>query len=287
MPQRPAWKGNLRLSLVSCPIALYSATSARARLSFNLLHKDTHNRINMKPVDPELGLVERSDLVKGYQYEKGEYVIVEQEDFDKAEIESSHNLVIERFVDAGEFDPLYLDSPYYVTPDGDAAEETFSVIREAMRQQKKVALSRVVLSSREHLIAIAPRGKGFLTTTLRTAEEVRKESEYFDDIPETKPEKEMLDLAVQLIRQKAGKFQPEKFVDRYEQALKEIIESKVAGKEPKISAPPPERGKVIDLMAALKRSVAESAGKRPPAASRERRSAGTAARGKKRTGTRG
>jgi DNA end-binding protein Ku len=275
MAPRPSWKGHLRLSLVSCPVRLYPATSGASRVSFNLLHKDTLNRINMRPYDPELGEVERADLVRGYEYEKGHYVVMDPEDFDRVQIESTKTIVVEQFVDEGDVDPLYLESPYYLAPDGDFAEETFGVIREAMRQEQKVALSRVVLTSREHLIAMSVREKGFLVTTLRTADEVRSSDEIFDEIKDSKPDKEMLQLATQLIRQKAGKFKPETFRDRYQDALMEVIRAKIKGETP-VVAKAPETARVINLMDALKRSLAESGGepaRKPPARSKARKPA--------------
>jgi DNA end-binding protein Ku len=272
MAPRPSWKGHLRLSLVSCPVRLYPATSGASRVSFNLLHKDTMNRINMRPHDPDLGEVERADLVRGYEYEKGRYVVMDPEDFDRVQIESTKTIVVEQFVDQDELDPLYLESPYYLAPDGDFAEETFGIIREAMRQEKKVALSRVVLTSREHLIAMAVRDKGFLVTTLRTADEVRSSDEIFEEIDDVKPDKEMLQLATQLIRQKAGKFQPETFRDRYQDALMEVIRAKIKGETPVIAKAPETGGE---------------AARKPPARSKARKPAAEAPRkGAKRAGGR-
>ena len=168
MAPRASWKGYLKLSLVSCPVRMYNATSSSERISFNLLHKDTHNRIAMKPVDPELGLVERSDLVKGYQYEKNQYVIIDEEDFDKVRIETTETINIEAFVDHDKVDPIYSDSPYYLAPDGPMAEETFAVLREAMGKMGKTAIGKVVLTNRERLVSISPRDKGMLLQTLRT-----------------------------------------------------------------------------------------------------------------------
>jgi DNA end-binding protein Ku len=273
MAPRSTWKGHLRLSLVSCPIRLFNATSRSEKVAFNLLHKDTHNRIQMKPHDPELGAVERDDLVKGYQYEKDQYVVFTDEDFDKVQIESSKAIVIEKFVDAKDVDPIYFESPYYVAPDGAVAEETFRVIQCAMREKQKVALSRVVLSNRERLIALMCRDKGLLMMTLRTADEVRDAEDYFTDIEEEEPDQEMLELAERLIEQKSGKFDPNEFRDRYQDALLEMVKAKVKGQEPVI-AQAPERGKVINLMDALKRSLEDA---KPAAESKPRKTADKAA----------
>lgn len=270
MAPRSSWKGHLKLSLVSCPVRLYNATSRSEKVSFHLLHKDTHNRIQMKPHDPELGPVERSDLVKGYEYEKDQYVVFTDEDFEKIQIESTKAIVIEKFVDAAEVDPIYYDSPYYLAPDGAVAEETFRVIQQAMRAKQKVALSRIVLSSRERLIALTCRDKGFLVMTLRTADEVRDSKDYFTDIKDEEPEAEMLELAERLIEQKSGAFDPSEFRDRYQDAVIEMVKAKVKGQEPVI-ARAPERGKVINLMDALRKSLEES--RKPPAESRPRRKA--------------
>jgi DNA end-binding protein Ku len=270
MPPRSTWKGHLKLSLVSCPVRLYNAVSRTERVSFHLLHKDTHNRIAMKPHDPELGPVERSDLVKGYEYEKDQYVIFTDEDFEKVQIESSKAIVIEKFVDAAEVDEVYYDSPYYLAPDGAVAEETFRVVQWAMREKNKVALSRVVLSSRERLIALAVRDKGLLVMTLRNADEVRDADEFFSDIQDGQPEKEMLDLASALIEQKSGAFDPSEFKDRYHDAVVEMVKAKVKGQEP-VVATAPERGKVINLMDALRQSL--DADRKPPAKSRPRKEA--------------
>jgi DNA end-binding protein Ku len=270
MAPRTTWKGHLKLSLVSCPVRLYNATTRSERVSFNLLHKDTHNRIQMHPHDPELGKVDRGDLVKGYQYEKDQYVVLTDEDFDKVQVESSKAIVIEKFVDADAVDPIYFDSPYYMAPDGPVAEETFVVLREAFREKNKVALSRLVLSNRERLVAIQVRDKGFLVMTLRSADEVRHHQAYFEDIDGPAPDPEMLELAEALIDKKSGAFDPAEFRDTYNDALLELVKAKMKGQEPVI-ARAPERGKVINLMDALRRSLEGEA--KPPAESKPRKSA--------------
>ncbi|WEX08916.1 Ku protein [Chelativorans sp. AA-79] len=264
MAPRASWKGYLKLSLVSCPVRLYPATSTRDRITFNQLHKETHNRINMKPVDPELGLVERSDLVKGYEYEDKQYIIVEDSDLESVRIESNHTMSIEAFVDADSVDVIYQDTPYYLAPDGAMAEETFVVLREALRKSGKLAIARLVLSSRERVITISPRETGMFVCTLRNPNEVRGTAEYFGNIPVGSPDPEMLELAERLIEQKTTEFDPMDYEDRYEIALMNMIKEKLKGHKPIVAAAP-ERGNVINLMDALKASLSQS---KPPAKSK-------------------
>ena len=257
MAPRASWKGYIKLSLVSCPVRLYPAVSANEKIRFNQLHKDTHNRINMKPVDPELGLVERSDLVRGYEYEDKKYIIIDDEDLEAVRIESNHTLNIEAFVDESEVDVIYQDSPYYLAPDGAMAEETFAVLRDAMRAAGKVAIARLVMSSRERVVTIGARDKGMFVTTLRDPREVRSTSAYFDEIPDIKTDPEMLQLAEKLIEQKVTHFDPKAYEDRYETALMAMIKEKLKGHKPIIAAAP-ERGNVINLMDALKASLGQA-----------------------------
>jgi DNA end-binding protein Ku len=264
MAGRASWKGYLKLSLVSCPVKLYPATSSTAgKISFNLLHKDTLNRVQQKYHDPELGEIDRADLVKGYQFEKDKYVVVTSEELDEIEIESSKTIDIDGFVDQGDVDPIYFDSTYYLAPDGPIAEETFSVILEAMRQAGKVAVARIVLSGRERLVTIQPIEDGFRLTTLRSAKEVRESASALDKL-NAKYSADMLGMAGQIITQKLMSFAPDAFEDRYEEALLALVKSKIAGGDPVITKAP-ERGNVVNLMDALKRSIEEE--RRPPAAS--------------------
>lgn len=275
MAPRAYWKGYLKLSLVSCPVKLYAATTSTNRISFNLLHKDTHNRVSMRYHDPELGEVDRSDLVKGYQFEKDRYVILEPEELDELQIESSKTISIEGFVDAGDIDVLYFDSPYFLAPDGPIAEETYAVIREALERSGKVAIARIVLSSRERIIAITPRENGFVMTTLRTRDEVRDPSHYLEPL-DVDIDEEMLEMAEHIIAKKTMAFDPDMFEDRYEKAVMELIKAKISGREPVISKAP-EQGKVINLMDALRASLeAErrpAAPSQPKAAAAERKKA--------------
>ena len=272
MAPRAYWKGYLKLALVSCPVKLYSATSSAEKISFNQLHKDTHNRVQMRYHDPELGEIDRKDLVKGYQFEKDRYVIVDKEELDGIQIESNKTINIEGFVDADDIDAIYLDSPYFLGPDGPVAEEAFAVIRESLRRAGKVALARIVLSGRERLIAIAPRGDGFLMTTLRSKKEVRNHEHYFEPL-DVELDDELMAMAEMIIDQKKMAFDPETFVDRYEAALMELVKAKIAGKEPIVSKAP-EQGKVVNLMDALKASIEDE--RRPLAASKAKSTRKTA-----------
>src|SRR3954453_20974186 len=264
MAGRASWKGYLKLSLVSCPVKLFPATSATAgKISFNLLHKDTLNRVQQKYHDPELGEIDRADLVKGYQFEKDKYVVVTGEELDEIEIESSKTVDIDGFVDQGDVDPIYFDSTYYLAPDGPIAEETFSVILEAMRKAGKVAVARIVLSGRERLVTIQPIEDGFRLTTLRSAKEVREPASALDKLS-AKVADDMLAMATQIIASKPMQFAPEAFEDRYEEALLALVRSKIAGGQPVITKAP-ERGNVVNLMDALRASIEEE--RRPPAPS--------------------
>ncbi|MEL6519435.1 MAG: Ku protein [Pseudomonadota bacterium] len=269
MAPRAYWKGYLKLSLVSCPVKLYSATTTANKISFNQLHKDTMNRVQMKYHDPELGEIERSDLVKGYQFEKDKYVVIEKEELESIQIESNKTIEIEGFVDASEIDNLYLDSPYFLGPDGPVAEETYGVIREALERTNKIGIARIVLSSRERIISLAPYGDGMVLTTLRSKNEVRDAAHYFDDV-NFEPNDELMAMAEMIINQKVMEFDPDQFEDRYEAALMELVKAKIAGKEPVISKAP-EQGKVVNLMDALKASLEEE--RAPAAASKPKAAA--------------
>jgi DNA end-binding protein Ku len=266
---RAYWKGYLKLSLVSCPIALFPATSEREKISFHQINKSTGHRIKYQKIDAESGdEVESADIIKGYQVGKGEYLEIEPEELEAIAIESKRTIEIDEFVPKKEIDELYLNSPYYIVPDGEVGQQAFAVIREAIRQEGMVAIGKVVFTSREHIIALEARDKGLLGVTLRYPYEVRKEAEYFDDIPDEKIPKDMLDLASHIVESKAGHFEPERFEDQYEDALKELLKKKQSGQ--KIEAPRErEPSKVVNLMDALRRSVeTERAGgeRRKPAA---------------------
>src|SRR5258708_16133009 len=229
---RAYWKGYLKLSLVSCPVALFPASSEREKISFHQINKKTGNRIKYRKVDAETGdEVDSSDIVKGYEVGKGEYVEIEPEELEAIAIESKRTIEIDEFVPKKEIDELYLNSPYYIVPDGEVGQQAFAVIREAIRKEGMVALARVVFTSREHVMAVEPRGKGLLGITLRYPYEVRKEDEYFDEIEDEKIPKDMADLAAHIVETKAGHFKPEKFQDHYEEDLKQVLKKKQAGEK--------------------------------------------------------
>lgn len=254
MAFRPTWQGHLRLSLVTCPVSLYTATNSGGEVHFNLINPETNNRIRMVTTDPDTGPVERSSLVKGYAVAKDEYILLTDEEIKSVKLESTKTIDIERFVPADEIDRLYWDNPYYLAPAGAIAEEAFGVIREAMRSEGKIALGRVVLSTRERLLALEPRDQGILAYSLRTRGEVRDTRDVFGAISDQQPDPAMIDIARRIIEQQAGPFDPDQFVDRYEEALKALIAAKQKGHKPVRSAEP-EDTNVVDLMAALRASL--------------------------------
>lgn len=276
MATRPTWQGHLRLSLVSCPVALYTATASGGEVRFNMLHNATHNRIKMIPTDPETGPVDRSDIVKGYEIEKGRYVVVTDEEIKSVRLETTRTLDIERFVDESDIDRLYWNEPYFLTPDGDMAVEAYAVIREAMREAGQVALGRLVMHQRERLMALEPRDRGIIAFTLRTNREVKNVADYFDRIPDEKPNPQMVDIATRIIEQQEGPFDPSQFNDRYEDALRALIKAKEKGST--IEAPAePREAEVVDLMDALRRSLGQGGGeRRKPAAKAPARGGGGA-----------
>jgi len=265
MPPRASWTGHLRCSLVSLPVRIYNAVTSSNKISFNQLHSKTHRRLKQQMVEPELGPVDRTDIVKGYEYEKERYVIIDDADLEKVRLETTRIIDLVQFIETEELDPLYLDNPYYVAPDGPVAEEAFRVIREAMKKKDCIGIGRVVMSGREHIVAMRVRDRGFMLTTLRYASEVRGASGYFEDIKNGEVSKAQLQLAEQLIDGMTSAFDPSQFNDRYQDAMMEVIKAKIEGAEP-VVAQEVEVGKVINLMDALKQSIA-AAPKKPPAKS--------------------
>jgi DNA end-binding protein Ku len=267
---RPIWQGSLRLSLVSCPVALYGATSRTADVAFHLLNPETNNRIRMIPTDPDTGPVERADLVKGYEISKNHYVVLSNDEIAAVRLETTKTIDIERFVDEKEIDRLYWNDPYYLLPNEKAGNEAYAVIREALSQTGRIALGRVVMHTRERMVALEPRDKGIVVYTLRMGDEVVQPKHAFEDIPSTKPDKQMIDIARKIIEQQEGAFEPSKFEDRYEKALRDLIRRKEKG-EKLVTAEPVEEDNVIDLMAALKKSLKAKGGGHPAAGRRKAR----------------
>ena len=267
MAARPYWKGQIRLALVSIPVEIYSATKSGATIAFNQIHEPTGKRIKYEKVVPGVGAVDPDEIVKGFQVSKGNYVLLEDDEIEAVKLESKKTLELTQFVDADEIDPLYYERPYYVVPADDLAEEAFIVLREALRQTKKVALGQLAMRGREYVVSLKPCGRGILLETLRYADEVNKAQGYFRDIGNAKPDGELLDLAETLIDKKTAKFDPAKFHDRYVDALKDLIDRKAKGRKIKTEEEEaPTRGSnVIDLMAALKKSVDKPGAKKPAA----------------------
>jgi DNA end-binding protein Ku len=259
LSSRPIWQGNLRLSLVSCPVALYGATSRASDISFHLLNPKTNNRIRMIPTDPDSGPVERADLVKGYEISKNHYVVLSSDELDAVKLETTHTIEIERFVDEKDIDRLYWNDPYYLIPNEKTGVEAYTVIRDALKDAGRIALGRVVMHTRERLVALEPRDKGIIVYTLRMADEVVTPKDAFDDIPAGKPDKRMIEIARKIIEQQEGPFEPGKFEDRYEKALRELIRRKEKG-EKLVTAEPVEDDNVIDLMEALRKSLKAKGG---------------------------
>jgi DNA end-binding protein Ku len=280
MAPRAYWKGYLKLSLVSCPIALYPATSSSERVSFNRINKKTGNRLKQQQVDAETGEpVEKEDIGRGYEIGKGQYLQVEDDEIEKIRIESTHTIEIDSFVPRTEIDDRYPDSPYYVAPTDQVGQEAFAVIRDAIREKGLVALGRVVVSRREYVVMLEAFEKGLLATTLRYAYEVREPAAYFEDIPDLKLPAEMKQLAAHILDTKAAHFEPTKFTDHYETALVELLRAKQAGRIVEAPKDEPAPQRVINLMDALRASIGAETKKKPAAASTKVR-AGTGAKRK-------
>jgi DNA end-binding protein Ku len=269
MAYRPTWQGHLKLSLVTCPVALYTATNPAGDVHFNLINPRTNNRIRMITTDPDSGPVERSSLVKGYEVSKGEYILLTDEEIKSVKLESTKTIAIEHFVPEADIDRLYWDDPYYLAPDGKLAQEPFAVIREAMRRSGRIALGRVVLSTRERILALEPRDNGIVAWSIRSAAEVRKPDDIFGAIADVRPDPSMIAIAEKIIEQMEAKFDPSQFVDRYEEALKRLIAEKQKGHKP-VAAAEPEDTNVVDLMSALRASLAGKAKAAAPAKNKPR-----------------
>ena len=260
MAARPYWKGQIRLALVSIPVEIYSATRSGATIAFNQIHEPSGKRIKYEKVVPGIGPIDLDDIVKGFEYAKGEYVLLDEKDIEGVKLESKKTLELTQFVDAHEIDMIYFEKPYYVVPADDLAEEAFIVLREALRRSRKVGLGQLAMRGREYVVSIKACGRGMVMETLRYADEVNKAASYFREIGDDEPDDELLELATTLIDKKTGKFDANDFHDRYVDALKELIEHKKKGKTLNIdsdddASADPRGSNVVDLMAALKKSI--------------------------------
>ena len=266
MAVRPIWRGQIRLALVSIPVELYPATKSGASIQFHQVHEPSGKRIKYEKVVPGIGPVDRDEIMKGYEVSKGHYVLLDPEEIEKVKLESKKTLDLVQFVDAGDIDAMYFEKPYYVVPADDLAEDAFVVLRDALRKSKKIGVGQLAMRGQEYVVAIKPCGRGILLETLRYADEVHKANSYFREIGDTKPDEDMLDLASMLIEKKTGKFDASEFHNRYIDALRDLIKDKQKAKgekviqDPDADAPPPKGSNVIDLMAALKKSLESGAG---------------------------
>jgi DNA end-binding protein Ku len=283
MAPRAFWKGFLRLSLVTCPVELYPATTQAERTHFHQINRRTGHRLRQQMVDEETGkVVDKEDKGRGYELSKGRYVEIEEEELEAVQLESTHTIDIDSFVPAAEIDPRYRDRPYYVVPDGKVGAEAFAVIRDAMKDKDRVGLARVVIAHREHLVALEPLGKGILATTLRYDYEMRDEHHFFKEIATPKIPKDMLQLAGHILDTKAAHFDPAKFKDQYEIALRKLVERKAAGKKIEPAAPPAKPDNVINLMDALRQSLGGAKSHGTGSSARRRHTSGHARRSRKR-----
>jgi DNA end-binding protein Ku len=269
MAPRAFWTGHLRLSLVNIPVRLYPATTSERAIAFHQIHEPTGKRVRYQKIVPEVGPVENEEIVKGYEYEKGKYVLIDPKEVDDLKLESKQSIELVRFVDEDAIDTRYFDTPYYLMPDGDLADEGYVLLNRALKETKKVGVGQFILRGHGNIVAIKPFEKGLLLEVLRHADAIRPAATLFNEIPDVKVDKEALDLAKELVTRKAGKFEPEQFKDEYAAAVWELIQAKLEDRAPEIVTEEPGGAKVINIMDALKKSVEQ--GKRTAAKSRAKK----------------
>ena len=279
MAARPIWRGQIRLALVSIPVEIYPATRSGATVQFHQVHEPSGKRIKYEKVVPGIGPVDRDEIMKGFEVSKGHYVLLDPEEIESVKLESRKTVDLVQFVDLGDIDPMYFDKPYYVVPADDLAEEAFVVLRDALREARKVGIGQLAMRGQEYVVALKPCGRGMLLETLRYADEVNRAASFFREIGDHKPDPDLLDLAATLIEKKTGDFDPKEFHNRYVDALKNLIKEKQRKKgekviqDPDADSPPSRGSNVIDLMAALKKSLGDDGGAKKPAAKKAARKA--------------
>jgi DNA end-binding protein Ku len=255
MAPRAFWTGNLRLSLVTIPVRLYPATSSERKIELHQIHEPSGKRIRYQKVAPGVGAVENEEIIKGYEYEKGKYVLLDQKEIDELKLESKQTIELVRFVEPSAIDPRYYERPYYLLPDGDAGEEGYVIMQRALKQANKVGIGQLILRGQSNIVALEPCGRGLLLEILRHADEVKAADAFFEDVPDVKVDKEALELAIELVERKSGKFEPEKLKDEYTEAVWELINAKIEHRAPTVVTGEAPSAKVINIMDALKKSV--------------------------------
>jgi DNA end-binding protein Ku len=286
MPARAYWQGQIRLALVSIPVQVFSATKSAARVSFNQIHKPSGKRIRYEKVVPGVGAVNPDEIVKGYEVEKGQYVLLDDDEIDAVKLEAKHTIDLVQFVGEDEIDPIYFEKPFYVMPDDDeVAAEAYVVLRDALRESKRIGLGQIVARGQASVVALRAMGKGLAIETLRYADELQKPEAYFGEVPDAKPDKELLSLATELIERKAKPFDPKVFKNQYDVALRELIDAKMEHRKPREIEEPQLGAKVINLMDALKKSIgsASASGAKGKAPAKRGKAAAEAAHAPKKT----
>ena len=281
MAPRAFWTGNLRLSLVTIPIRLYPATSSERKIDLHQIHEPTGKRIRYQKVAPGVGPVESEEIIKGYEYEKGKYVLLDQKEIDELKLESKQTIELVRFVEPSAIDPRYYERPYYLLPDGDAGEEGYAIMQKALKQANKVGIGQLILRGQSNIVALEPCGRGLLLEILRHADEVKAADAFFEEVPEVKVDKEALELAIELIERKAGKFEPDKLKDEYTEAVWELINAKIEHRAPTVVTGEAPSAKVINIMDALKKSVKAQGKQATPSKAQGKRAAASRSSAKK------
>jgi DNA end-binding protein Ku len=276
MAPRAFWTGNLRLSLVTIPIRLYPATSTERRIELHQIHEPSGKRIRYQKVAPGVGPVENEEITKGFEYEKGKYVLLDQKEIDELKLESKQTIELVRFVDASAIDARYFEKPYYLLPDGDVAEEGYVIMQKALSQSNKIGVGQLILRGQGNIVALKPCGRGLMLEILRHANEVKSADQFFEELPQVKVDKEALELAVELIERKSGAFEPEKFKDEYNDAVWELINAKLEHRAPSIVTGEPGTAKIINIMDALKKSVKQQGKAAPPSKGQQTKKAAAA-----------